>query len=127
MAYAVYKRDPERYYPRKGYASDLTDNQWNVIKHLLERKNNTGRHLATQEKRSLINAVLYLNKTGCQWRMLPKDFPKYQTVASFYYRAKANGLWDKINTHLVQMSRKQAGRPLEPKYALIDSQIENYH
>jgi putative transposase len=122
MAYAKYKLNPERYYPKQGYASDLTENQWNIIKPLLERKNNTGKHLATQEKRQLINAILYLNKTGCQWRMLPKDFPKYQTVASFYYRAKTSGLWDRINALLVRMSREQAGRLPDPTYALIDSQ-----
>jgi len=122
MAWAKYKINPERYAPKQGYASDLTDKQWEIISPLLKRKNNTGKHLASHEKRRLINAVLYLNKTGCQWRMLPKDFPKYQSVASFYYRAMANGLWDRINALLVQKSREQAGRRPEPTYALIDSQ-----
>jgi putative transposase len=122
MAYAKQKLNAKRYYTTYGYASDLTDNQWEIIKPLLERKNNKGKHLENHEKRKLINAILYLNKTGCQWRMLPKDFPKYQTVASFYYRAVASGLWDKINALLVRKSREQEGRNPSPTYALIDSQ-----
>ena len=122
MAWAKYNKYPERYYPKQGYASDLTDKQWEIIEPLLRRRNNTGKHLVSHEKRMLINAVLYLNKTGCQWRMLPKDFPKYQSVASFYYGATASGLWDKINALLVQMSRVQEGRASRPTYALIDSQ-----
>lgn len=122
MAYARAKLNANRYYMEHGYASDLTDKQWEIIKHLFIRKNNTGKHLESHEKRRLVNAVLYLNKTGCQWRMLPKDFPNYQTVASFYYRAIASGLWDNINVLLVQMSREKEGRAPDPTYALIDSQ-----
>ena len=104
-----------------GYSTDLTDTQWNMIKHLFERKNNTGKHLETQDKRALINAVLYINKTGCQWRLLPNNFPKYATVSSFYHRAIRSGLWTKINELLVRASRVKMGRTPEPSYALIDS------
>lgn len=105
-----------------GYPSDLSDSQWEQIKHLFERKNNTGKHLETQEKRQLVNAVLYLNKTGCQWRLLPNDFPNYSTVSSFYHRAKASGLWEKIRELLVRKVREDSGRNPEPSYGLIDSQ-----
>ncbi len=91
-----------------------------MIKHLFERENR-GRHLRTQNKRKLVNAVLYLNKTGCQWRQLPHDFPKYTTVSSFYQRAVKSGLWEKILDILVVCSRKQAGRTPLPSYSLIDS------
>ena len=104
-----------------GYQTDLTDNQWDMIKHLFERKNNTGKHLETQEKRQLINAVLYLNKTGCQWRMLPNDFPNYSTVSSFYHRALQRGIWERLNAFLVRESRVAIGREPEPTYSLIDS------
>ena len=104
-----------------GYDTDLTDKQWDMIKHLFERKNNTGKHLENHDKRQLVNAVLYLNKTGCQWRMLPNDFPKYSTVSSFYHRAIQSGLWGKINAFLVRESRIIAGREPEPSYSLIDS------
>jgi len=104
-----------------GYQTDLTDTQWELIKHLFERKNNTGKHLENQDKRQLVNAVLYLNKTGCQWRLLPNDFPKYSTVSSFYHRAIQSGLWEKINALLVRESRKALGRKPDPTYSLIDS------
>jgi transposase len=84
-----------------GYPSDLTTKQWNKIKHLFENENR-GRHFRTHTKRKLINAVFYINKTGCQWRQLPNDFPKWQTVYSFYERATASGIWDKIRAMLVK-------------------------
>ncbi len=103
------------------YESDMTTKQWNIIKGLFERENR-GKHLRLHSKRKLVNAVLYLNKTGCQWRQLPHDFPKYTTVSSFYQRAVKSGLWEKILALLVIKSRVQAGRKPNPSYALIDSQ-----
>lgn len=103
------------------YASDLTTKQWNTIKHLFENENR-GRHLRVHNKRKLVNAVLYLNKTGCQWRQLPHDFPSYTTVSSFYQRAVKSGLWEKVLALLVVKSRKQAVRSAKPSYGLIDSQ-----
>ncbi len=102
------------------YESDMTTKQWNLIKPLFE-KENRGRHLRVHNKRKLVNAVLYLNKTGCQWRQLPHDFPKYTTVSSFYQRAVKSGLWEKIRGLLVVKSRLQAGREPLPSYGLIDS------
>ena len=86
---------------RKKYPSDLSDKQWRRIKHFFENEKR-GRHLRTQSKRKLVNAVLYLNKTGCQWRMLPNDFPKWKTVFSFYQRAIANDIWEKVLDMLVK-------------------------
>jgi transposase len=105
-----------------GYLTDLSDSQWDNISELFIRRNNRGKHLENQDKRQLVNAVLYINKTGCQWRMLPNDFPKYTTVSSFYHRAVENGLWDNIRALLVRKSREQEGREPEPTYALQDSQ-----
>jgi len=76
------------------YESDLTTKQWNMIKPLFEAENR-GKHLRVHSKRKLVNAVLYINKTGCQWRLLPHDFPKHTTVSSFYQRAVKSGLWEK--------------------------------
>ena len=86
---------------RKRYPSDLSDKQWKKIKHFFENENR-GKHFRTQSKRKLVNAVLYINKTGCQWRQLPNDFPNWKTVYSFFERANANGLWDKIRAMLVK-------------------------
>ena len=83
------------------YSTDLTDKQWAVVRDIL-RKEKRGKHFAKHSKRELINAVLYLNKTGCQWSLLPNDFPPYKTVSSFYHRAKKSGLWQKIMDVLVK-------------------------
>ena len=95
----------------------MTDKQWEAIKEFFPSGNKSKYH-----KRSLVEAVLYIVKTGCQWRMLPHDYPPHDTVWSFYRRARENGIWDKMMKHLVKITRKQAGRNEEPSYALIDSQ-----
>ena len=102
---------------RKKYETDLTDEQWAVIKPLFVNMRNR-----KWEKRELVNAVLYLVKTGCQWRNLPHDFPPVFTVHSFYRRARLSGLWDRILEHLVKKTRRSAGLSEEPTQALIDSQ-----
>jgi transposase len=86
------------------YPSDLTNKQWRQIKDVFENngRGNTGKHLQLHRKRKLVNAVLYINKTGCQWRQLPHNFPNWKTVYSFYKRAIASGLWDKICAMLVK-------------------------
>ena len=104
-------------YQATNYESDLTDKQWEAIKEFFPSGNKSKYH-----KRSLVEAVLYIVKTGCQWRMLPHDYPPHDTVWSFYRRARENGVWDKMMQHLVKITRKQAGRNEEPSCALIDSQ-----
>ena len=74
------------------------------------------------DKREMVNAVLYLVKTGCQWRNLPKDFPNWKAVSMFFYRAQRKGIWDKVQKMLVKKARIQKGRNENPTYALIDSQ-----
>lgn len=100
------------------YTSDLTDSQWEIIKPILQE----ARYRSIEEKREQMNAVFYLVKTGCQWRNLPKDFPKWKTVYSFYRRACMNGIWDKIQKALVKKVRLAKGKNEAPSYALIDSQ-----
>ena len=109
--------DMKKEYQATNYESDLTDKQWEAIKEFFPSGNKSKYH-----KRSLVEAVLYIVKTGCQWRMLPHDDPPHDTVWSFYRRARENGVWDKMMKHLVKITRKQAGRNEEPSYALIDSQ-----
>lgn len=100
------------------YTSDLTDSQWEIIKPMLKEVG----YRNVDEKREQVNAVLYLVKTGCQWRNLPKDFPKWKTVYSFYRRACYNGIWDKLQRELVKKTRRAKGKNENPTYALIDSQ-----
>jgi len=103
------------------YPSDVTTKQWNMIKVHFESENR-GRHFQKHSKRKLVNAVLYIVKTGCQYRQLPHDFPNYKTVSAFYQRAVKSGLWEKILAAIVVKTRMDAGRSAEPSYGLIDSQ-----
>jgi len=102
---------------REKYPSDLTDKEWEEISPLFKGMRNR-----KWSKRELTDAVLYINKTGCQWRQLPHDFPPYSTVWSFYRRACKSGLWDAILRHLVKITRENAGRASVPTYGIIDSQ-----
>jgi putative transposase len=100
-----------------GYSTDLTDNQWKAVKHFFKPGNRSKYH-----KRLLVNALLYLLKTGCQWRMLPNDFPPHQTVHSFFRRARLKKIWQKILFALTAITRRNAGKKPNPTYCLIDSQ-----
>ena len=102
---------------RQKYSTDVTDEQWAIIAPLFKGMRNR-----KWSKRELLNAVLYLVNNGCKWRNLPHDFPPYSTVHSFYRRARLSGLWDKILQHLVEVTRKKAGKNPNPTYAIIDSQ-----
>lgn len=104
------------------YPSDLNDKQWAFIEPIFKRMVGNYGNRSKWSKRVLVNAVLYLNKTGCQWSMLPHDFPPYTTVSSFYHRAIANGIWELISKALVEADRVKSGRTPNPSYALIDSQ-----
>jgi putative transposase len=101
-----------------GYESDLTDSQWEIAKDIFGENGNKSKY----NKRTLVEAVLYIEKTGCQWRLLPHDFPPYSTVWSFYRRCVISGKWARLLKLLVKITRKNAGRSEEPTYALIDSQ-----
>ena len=104
------------------YPSDLTDAQWSFIKPIFEQGRGKYGNRSKWDKRVLVNAVLYINKTGCQWNMLPKNFLPYTTVSSFFHRAKTRGIWTHMNMQLVELSRISSGRSPQPSYALIDSQ-----
>ena len=104
-------------YEPTGYPSDLTEKEWENISEYFPDENASEIH-----KRSLVEAVLYLVDNGCKWRALPHDYPKWSTVKSFYYRAVASGLWERIMDALVKKTRKKAGRKAKPSYGVIDTQ-----
>ena len=99
------------------YPSDLTDKQWEAIAKYFPQGPNSEHH-----KRSLINAVLYLVDNGCKWRSLPHDYPPWSTVHSFYFRARRDDLWRKVQIETVDSSRVKGGRNEMPSYGIIDSQ-----
>ena len=102
------------------YPSDMNDKQLDLIKDHFNT-GNYGKSLK-YSKRDLTNAVFYVIKTGCQWRFLPKEYPPWKTVYSFYMRAKRYGIWEKIMKTLVEKSRMNMGRNVQASYSLIDSQ-----
>jgi putative transposase len=102
------------------YPSDLTDGQWQVIRHLLPKQAKLGRRPIC--RRWIINAILYLNRTGCQWRALPHDFPKWKTVYTIFWRWRKAGIWEKLHEALCRRVRQQAGKKPTPSVAIIDSQ-----
>jgi transposase len=102
------------------YPSDMNDNQWSLIEDHFDT-GSYGKRLK-YSKRELTNGVFYIIKTGCQWRFLPKEYPPWKTVYSFYMRAKRSGIWEKILKTLVEKSRLNMGRNACPSYGLIDSQ-----
>ena len=104
-------------YKTTGYPSDLTDTQWEEIEKYFPQNGNSEHH-----KRSLVNAVLYLIDNGIKWRSMPHEYPPWSTVHSFYYRARRDGLWEKVQQAIVKKVRKEANRNDSPSYAIIDSQ-----
>jgi putative transposase len=103
------------------YATDLTDQQWQVLSRLLPPARKRGRPIV-YDRRQIVNAILYVVRTGCQWRMLPCNFPPWRTVYQIFYRWRLNGLWEKIHDALRQKVRNQEGRKPQPSAAIIDSQ-----
>ena len=110
-------------YRRDGlhYGSDVTDQEWAQIEALLPLPKKLGRPRTTP-MRQVVNAMLYLLTTGCQWRLLPKEFPPFSTVQRFFYRWREAGLWQTINHALVMRVREASGREASPSAGVIDSQ-----
>lgn len=102
---------------QKRYSSDLTDAQWQLIKPLFERQTFREHH-----PREIVNALFYLNKTGCQWRMLPEGFPPWQTIYYHFRQWMASGLIKELNDRLRRAARVKEGRKPSPSAAVIDSQ-----
>src|SRR4051794_27576743 len=112
-----------RHYRREGlrYGSDTTDAEWFVMEPLLPPASALGRPRAT-DMRTVIDAILYIASTGCQWRQLPKDFPPYSTVQGYFYAWSRGGIFASLNYTLVMASREAAGREASPTAGVIDSQ-----
>ena len=112
-----------RKYEREGqrYASDLTDGEWALIEPHMPAAKRLGRPRET-ELRNVLDAILYIARTGCQWRMLPKDFPPFTTVQGYFYDWRDDGLFEKINFALLLQARQAAGREPSPSAGVIDSQ-----
>ena len=100
---AKYRRDRAR------YASDLSDGEWGLIEPFIPEGKPLGRPRLTS-LRSVVNALFYMLETGCQWRMLPKDFTPFTTVQHYFYAWRVNGIWQRIRHALLMLAHVAAGR-----------------
>lgn len=104
-----------------GYPSDLSDTEWRIIRRLLPKAKSGGRPRTT-DPRVVVNAIFYVLRSGCAWRMLPQDFPPYQTIYMYFKQWEKDGTWEKIHDVLRDRVRSREGRPKSPSAAIVDSQ-----
>lgn len=103
------------------YDSDLTDQEWQTIEPLLPAEKSVGRGREV-DLRSVFNAIVYRVDNGVKWRNLPKDFPAWQTVYSYFNSWSRFGVLEQINGTMVGQVRVSEGREAEPSLVIIDSQ-----
>jgi putative transposase len=106
---------------RKQYPTDLTDAQWKRIEPLIPPAKPGGRPRST-DMRAVLDAIFYITRTGCAWRMLPHEFPHWRTVYEFLSAWRDDDTWATMNARLRERVRRQAGRKSEPRIGLLDSQ-----
>ena len=106
---------------RLAYLSDLSDAEWKVIEPLLPQAKGFGRP-RTVDLREILNAIFYLQRTGCQWEMLPHDFPPHGTVFKYFRKWRRKGIWRDIHDTLRHQLRRKMGREDDSSVAIADSQ-----
>jgi transposase len=106
---------------RRAYPSDVTDAEWALLEQMVPAPKPGGR-VATLSRREVVNAIFYVLRTGCQWRMLPHDFPPWETVYDYFRRWRDGGIWEQVNQTLREKVRQRAGREKTPSAVIIDSQ-----
>jgi len=103
------------------YPSDLTDEQWDLISPFIPPGKQGGRPRETNE-RLVVDALLYMSRTGCQWRYFPEKFPPRSTVYNYFKDWGEDGTWDKLLNMLREQARERVGRTPSPSASIIDSQ-----
>lgn len=106
---------------RKHYPTDLTDKQWKIIEPLIPHEKPGGRP-RKQDMREIMNALFYVARTGCAWRMLPHDFPQWELVYHYFSIWSDDDTWKRMHDELRRKVRKKARRNPEPSAGSIDSQ-----
>ena len=101
------------------YPSDLSDAQWELVAPVLRQAVGRGGRIS---RREILNAIFYVHRTGCQWRFLPQNYPKWQTVYSCFWRWQKSGAWDAVLDALRIEMRYAQGRSAHPTAASVDSQ-----
>src|SRR6266568_3721882 len=103
------------------YPTDLTDRQWDCIKELIPAAKPGGRPRSL-EMRAVVNAILYMVVSGCQWRMLPREYPAWQSVSTYFQQWRDDGTWQRLHDTLRAQVRERAGRHKHPTAGALDSQ-----
>jgi transposase len=106
---------------RRAYATDVSDAEWAILEPLIPVPLPNGRP-TKWSRREIVNAILYVLKTGCAWHLLPHDFPPCSTVFWYFRRWRKEGVWEQINAALREQARLKANRQAQPSAAIIDSQ-----
>jgi len=106
---------------RKGYSTDLTDQEWQRLAPLVPAPKPGGRP-AQYPRREIVNAIFYVLRTGCSWRLLPHDLPPWRIVFYYFWQWRKAGLWEKIHDTLRGDLRQAEGRLRQPSAGSIDSQ-----
>ena len=109
---------------RPPYPSDLTDAQWELLAPLLPPARPPGQRgrPRTTDLREVVNAIIYITRAGCAWRLLPHEFPPWSTVYEYFWCWRRDGLWERVLEALREQAREKAGRKPTPSAAIIDSQ-----
>ncbi len=107
---------------RKPYPSDLSDAEWQKVEpHLPTRKSPRGRK-RLHSRREIVNAIFYVLRSGCAWRMMPHDLPPWKTVYDYFRLWRQDGTWERVNDALRMELRVASGRDPQPSAAILDSQ-----
>lgn len=106
---------------RRPYPSDLTGTEWILLEPLIPAPKVTGSKREV-DMREIVNAIFYMLRSGCAWRMLPHDFPAWQTVYGYFRDWRKAGVWEQMNDTLREAVREADGREAEPSAGIIDSQ-----
>ena len=106
---------------RQAYPSDLSDREWQVLEPLLPPPKPGGRPLK-YSRREVVNAIRYVLRTGCAWRMLPHDLPPWRTVFHYFHTWRRDGTWERVHAAVRDQVRVAEGRKVSPSAAIIDSQ-----
>ncbi len=107
--------------PRRAYPTDLTDDEWRVLEPLIPPAKPGGRPRRV-EMREVVNAVRYVLRAGCAWRLMPHDLPQWETVYAYFRAWEADGTWERIAAALRRDLRTGLGRAPQPTAAILDSQ-----
>jgi len=106
---------------RTSYSSDINDDQWKVIEPLIPPAKPGGRPRSV-DMREILNAIFYVVRSGCAWRLIPHDLPIWSTVYDYFRQFRKTGVWQNIHDALRAQLRRQQGRQESPSAAIIDSQ-----